>query len=322
MVDKRILIVAGTHVRENDFSYSVADKLIARYGQKDPDQIFQGIDCARQGRLWLYDGLAVAKIDKVGETSLGYLQTLSREDLIKLSIFKSQHVGCKFPPSICGIFENIAQWTSVSGDLIRVSNANMYVDLHSFHAYSNLNKTGLCVVPHSRENNFNLMKSSLDLAKKDDPEIYGVFESNFNPSEENQREIKKRYFDDSGDLYSDVANLLIGYKKSCKNIGFSLRMLDGFQLIDFLIGKEIQGFSEIVSNSKQVSSQLFGYECESIIRLANMWGNMWYLNDQNKSHPKLDSFTFEAVHWQDKQQNAVVNFTEKYLLPNFNKYQE
>ena len=126
---KRILIIAGTHERENEFSHSVADRLIAIQGEKEPDYTFEGIDGACRGKLWIYSRIAVAKIDKIGETSKEYLETLSQRRLLSLAKFRFEHEGLEFPPSIDSCFGGANQCTSVSQQLIDAAEAEMYTEI-------------------------------------------------------------------------------------------------------------------------------------------------------------------------------------------------
>ena len=305
MDNKRALIVAGTHYRENEFSHSVADRLIDVNGRKEPDHFFEGSDGARQGGLWLYDGVAVAKIDRVDETSLEYLQTLSDDDLVSLAYFKLRLEGCDFPPSIDGRFGNINQWTSVSQQLVDASDAEMYIDLHSFHAYSQLDGTGLYVLPDAREKSVERMRKSLATAKREEPTIYGSSENN---PLDNQEEIALEICDDKVQELSDESKRLVG------DLDDALEKLDRTQLINLLSGNVDPQLRYLVSNLSRVNSQLFSYEAQATSKMGERWGDLWYLVDRDSPSADLDKFTFEAVHWKGRQQDAVVNFITKYLV--------
>ncbi|MCK5283014.1 MAG: hypothetical protein KAK00_06400 [Nanoarchaeota archaeon] len=305
MDNKRALIVAGTHHRENEFSHSVADKLIEEYGKKEPDYFFRGSDNARQGRLWLYDGIAVAKIDKVGESSTDYLQTLSHDDLISLAYFKLSHEGCEFPPSIDGRFENINQWTSVSQQLVDASEAAFYIDLHSFHAYSQLDGIGLYILPDAEITSTDRMNQCLDLAKTKEPQIYGS--SDHNPLAV-QEEIALNIRD------GEVEELSAESKTLVKDLDDALEQLDRHQLINLLRRNVNPQLNDLVSKLGRVNPKLFSYEAQATSQMAEKWGDLWYLADKSSPNGRVDRFTFEAVHWKGRQQNAVVNFISKYLV--------
>lgn len=308
MDKKRLLVIAGTHNRENEFSYSAADKLIDKYGAKEPDYVFQGSDGARQGRLWLYDGIAIAKIDKVGETSSEYLQTLSYDELADLTYFKLSEIGCKHPSSIDSRVGNRHQWTSVTQQLIDASNANMYVDLHSYHSYSQSEGTGLYINLNAREEAVDKMKKSLDNAKREEPEIYGL--SDKNPFDE-QENIASEICNDTVKELGAERKTLMG---DLENV---LKDLDKSQLVNVLEGNYDPKLKDLVSNLKEVNSKVLSYEGKAISILAQRWGNLWYLVDnENRINEGINGFTFEAVHWKEEQQNAVVNFIDKYLQPN------
>ncbi len=305
MDNKRALIVAGTHYRENEFSHSVADRLIDVNGRKEPDHFFEGSDGARQGGLWLYDGVAVAKIDRVDETSLEYLQTLSDDDLVSLAYFKLRLEGCDFPPSIDGRFGNINQWTSVSQQLVDASDAEMYIDLHSFHAYSQLDGTGLYILPNAREESVERMRKSLGSAKREEPRIYGS--SKHNPLD-NQEEIAMEICDD------EVEDLSAESKKLVSDLDDTIGKLDKTQLINLLRGNVGSQLRDLISNLGRVNSQIFSYENQATAKMGERWGDLWYLVNRSAPNDRVDSFTFEAVHWKGRQQDAVVNFITKYLV--------
>ncbi len=309
MSDKRVLIIAGTHERENEFSHSVADRLIQEYGAKEPDYTFLGVDKARAGKLWLYDEVAVAKIDKIGKTSREYLETLPIDCLTVLAYFKVDHEGLEFSPSIDSCFGNVnQQWTSVTQPMIDASDAGFYIDLHSYHAYSQLDGTGLYIIPHADVKNTERMKKCLDVAKREDPQRYGTSDRNpLGTQEELTQEIK----DEISERLSKKSDRLF------RDLRSALKQLNQSQIIDFLRTNKFGNtqIDESVLELSRVNSILFSYEAQAIPQLAKRWGDLWYFKDEPPSNPKVDRFTFEAVHWQGRQQEAVVNFIKKYLTP-------
>lgn len=303
-MSKKVLIVVGTHDREDEFSHSVADRLIEEYGKKEPEHTFVGVDSACQGRLWLYEDIAVAKIDRIGKTSAEYLRTLSCDDIVHLVRFKLEHEGCKFPPSIDGIFDGINQWTSVSQQLVDASEANVYLDLHSFHAYSQLDGTGLFIISHAGAESADQMKKSVDAAKKKEPEVYGTSEYDLVKVEE---EISLELYDDKA---KELAEKLSA--KQERLINDALRRMDKTSSIDLLCDNPPHHLKNLISVLCNVNSQLLAYEDRILLEMGNRLGNTWSFVHRSPNG-YLDSFTFEAVHWKNRQQEAFVNFIMRYL---------
>lgn len=296
----RTLIVAGTHERENEFSHSVADRLISHYGAKEPDHTFVGVDQARQGRLWLYDRVAVGKIDRLGDSSEAYLQTLDKQNLEYLAEFRITHEGLEYPPNIDAEFEGIPQWTSVSQQLVEEAQAEIYLDLHSMHAYSQIDGTAMLINFSGRSEIFRLMKNALEQARTDKPEIYkqprGGKDEEFNITEE-------------------LGELIARSKRLGLELEQTLPTLDKDQLIEIINGNySVDSRIEMIANGiRKTLPALLAYEPETT--MAEAWGDNWLLrNSRMPKIPKLDRFTFEAVHWQGRQQDAVVNFISRYLV--------
>ncbi len=305
--NKGVVIVAGTHPRENEFSHAVADRLIAQYGQKEPDHVFMGSDGAREGKLWVYDALAVAKINRLGETSPKYLSTLSRDDLEDLAFFQLSHTGCPLPPSIDDRFENRNQWTSVSQQIVDASNASTYVDLHSYHVFSSLNQTGLYILPDASALATARMKDCVAKARSDLPDVYG--RSDRDPFADH-----KKYAQEI--LKSESVKALCGeHERLFDELKESLQGLDKSQLTNLLAGGAEGELTSVLSDLMRVSAQLLPYDNAGLSQMADHWGTEWHVIERKPYESGLDRFTFEAVHWKGRQQDAVVNFVEKYLVP-------
>jgi hypothetical protein len=183
----------------------------------------------------------------------------------------------------------------------------MYIDLHSFHAYSQLNGTGLYISPDARKKSVERMKQSLVTAKREEPKTYGSSDKNpFDCQEEIAKEI----------CVGGVEELSAESKRLVGNLDNVLKRLNRSQLVDTLMGNVDPQLRDLVSNLGKVNSQLFGYEAQAISKMGGRWGDLWYLVDRNSPSVDLDRFTFEAVHWKGRQQDAVVNFITRYLVFN------
>jgi len=269
---KKVLVITGTHVRENEYSHAVADRLVEYFGKKSPDFHVKGVDGAREADVWDYENLSVAKISKVGETSEDYLRTLDSEQLIRLAKFKLQDKRNSYP-GIDSIFGGKkSQWTSVNDEIVSTVKPYFFIDLHSYHKSNFSNGTGMIIIPRASKEVTNLMGQCLLEARKNEPEIYGSPIEIVDPS----------LWEGVSD--NDLVNICLGVWEKVKD-HFLKRML-------------------------------IGGENENIL-FAEKYAKNWYLGEGGKEE-EPNSFTFEAVHWQEKQQAATVNFMVKYLLPILN----
>lgn len=249
---KKVLVIAGTHVRENEYSHAVADKLVEYFGKRLLDFHVKGIDGAREAEVWDYEKLAVAKILKVGETSEEYLRSLDSKDLKRLKDFERKNKDLEFPPGIDSVFGGKkSQWTSVNDEIVDRVKPYFFIDLHSAHDYTkDTNGTGLLILSHL-PNLDNLMKKCLSQAKINEPLVYGRPENNTPPGLSDEEITKLK----SGEITAPE---------------------------DILVMRK--------------------------------YGNEWFFKESRIRNER--GFSFEAVHWQEKQQAATVNFIVKYLLPN------
>lgn len=87
----KLLVIAGTHYRENEFSHDVVDRLISHYGGTNPNQEFIGIDKARKAEIWDFKNISVAKIYKIGNPTKTFLDTLTLENLLALTKYKLEN---------------------------------------------------------------------------------------------------------------------------------------------------------------------------------------------------------------------------------------
>lgn len=312
----RVLIIAGTHERENEFSHAVADRLVQEYGAKEPDYTFLGVDKAREGKLWLYDQVAVAKIDKIGETSKEYLETLPIDCLTVLAYLKVDHEGLEFPPSIDSCFGNVnPQWTSVTQPMIDASDAGFYIDLHSYHAYSQLDGTGVYILSHAKKDSPSRIRiqKSLGSAKREEPERYGsTDEETFFELMEMFRYVNLFRLEPSE--LEKIRLLQIERNRIIEKSRETLSRLEKEELIHLLLGGL---YTEEQSDMVKVNAQLAlspVLKEMGVVEEAKHWGDQWCFKEGQGNGKLLDGFTFEAVHWQERQQEAVVNFITKYLV--------
>jgi len=91
---RKMLVIAGTHTRESEFSHPVADIIIDQYGASvsNPQKEFVGIDEARKADLWDFGKIAVAKIHKIGEPTTDYIAGLPHDRLLYLARFRVNNI--------------------------------------------------------------------------------------------------------------------------------------------------------------------------------------------------------------------------------------
>ncbi|MBU1111444.1 MAG: hypothetical protein KJ896_01580, partial [Nanoarchaeota archaeon] len=179
-MNSKVLVIAGTHTRENEYSHAVADRLVAHYAAGACDQRFYGIDGAREGELWhLDEQLAVAKIHKVGHSSKEYLRTLEKDELVELADFALRHRKSRTPPGVDSRVGMRGHWTTIHDNLLAATNPSLYIDLHSFHEGSDSDGIGLYIKPHievgkdESSPKLESLRAALHNAKKDLPDFFG-----------------------------------------------------------------------------------------------------------------------------------------------------
>ena len=89
----------------------------------------------------------------------------------------------------------------------------------------------------------------------------------------------------------------------------------GSQPLISLIGNAVPELQSLVLDLGRINSELFSYETRSLLQLAERWGDLWCIKERHSSETKIDFFTFEAVHWKSRQQDTVIDFITRYLLP-------
>ncbi len=172
----KLLIIAGTHFRENGFSHSVADLVLEELGLS-PDQpqvSYRGIDNAREAELWNLERIAIAKVKKIGEPSREYLKGLSVNELVSLALFKIDNLnnGAEYPEE----FEGRAHNTSVHGWIKSVAKPTLQLDLHSYHAFTaGMPGTGADIMAYPiAQPSFSIFQAALEKAKRENPGVYGL----------------------------------------------------------------------------------------------------------------------------------------------------
>ena len=304
-METKCLILAGTHHRENPFTYRVADQLIARYGIKKPDYVILGKDGARRGKLWLYDEIAVGKIEVIGECLAIYLERLDHFKRLALAISHIENLGLSYPPCIEEHFDNNGQqWTSVTEQMIKDANADITVDLHGFHEYSQKDGNGLWIIPNAIPYNVEKFRKTLERARREHPDIYG--------GEDNGLD-KQIYALRTGLDDEKIEKLSMESKSLFSGIEKKIAEMDEQEVIAVLRREYPDSIKEAVSRLTEVNRELFSYEEEGTRRLAEIWNNGWSFVQRSKVTLDHDVFTFEAVHWQQRQQDAIVNFISRFL---------
>jgi len=302
VLSRKPLIVAGTYPRENAFSYAVADQLIAKFGIKEPDLVIHGMDQARQGSLWNYKEIAIGKISKTGETSTEYLQRLNDYELLALACFKIKHLGFEHVPGIDSRFGNVNQRTSVTDGLMRNSGADYCIDLHSYHNYSGEDGTALYIVPDAEEHRQEWMSVLVNRAKRDQPEIYSAENDNADCLS-------------TDNMDGDIDELVAEWQTELTFIERKLAGCGKKEIIEILHDEIPENLVAAVFNLTHLGKRLSVYEEGKNRQLSEVWKRGWSLIE-NRRKPRMsyDRFTFEAIHWQQQQQDAVVNFICDYLI--------
>jgi hypothetical protein len=162
----KLLVIAGTHQRENRLSYGVLDSLDSGLDYKDQVEVNCG---ESRAEINDYGKLVTAKI------------ILSSDDL------SLSEEGNKF------------HWTPVHTAILEQVNPLFYFDLHGWHQHGrNTGHTGAYIKPHSKVEYVDKIRKSLAGAQKDRPDIYGKGDRDFSDQTNNRDIIKKRIMKEQG----------------------------------------------------------------------------------------------------------------------------
>jgi len=297
----KALILAGTHERENKFSYKVIDSLLDIYGVSSQPQEFLGIDDARKGQLWnVSKNISVAKVVNVGPISKEYINSLEskarKEQLIDL--FKAWGPDNEYQPAYS--FNGISQWSSVHQKLIDESMADFYIDLHSYHKLmKGVKGTTLYINSYAKHEFDQVMIMALQEAARAKPEVYG--EKNSMPL---NRTVERQNSEYVQKFVEDHIDEVISLKKQIEILSSDPLPIDEMSLL-----KE-RYFALRERASKNVS----GYRIyKNIIAKSNP---KWSFTENTRGiELEYPNFLFEAIAWQKEQQEAVASFVAHYLEP-------
>ncbi|MGV8150303.1 MAG: hypothetical protein ACP5NV_01105 [Candidatus Woesearchaeota archaeon] len=287
MPKKKLLIIAGTHQREIEFSHGVADLLLDKHGldKKKPFDKIVGVDMATEANVWINNDIVIAKLHAHGdgEPSTEWQMKQSIETLTRLYIHKINCATQKNPPRIAEAYGGNGQWTSVHDKLIQYNDPLFFIDLHSYHINTqNTFGRGLQINSYSKKLFNPIIQKALNIAQEKHPEIYGLPTIPFKDSCQIKKSIENKYF--------SKAELVSALKENFE---------------DELIIKKI--------NLKKSE-----YEEYANKELDRLYSNGWFFVDWGNPEPRGNYFLFEAKHWQKNQQEATATFITEYLLPEFN----
>jgi len=177
---KKLLVIAGTHQRETEFSHSVVDMLIdLEKGSRRPCDTLIGEDEATKAVIWDTARITIAKLYPLGngEPTEDWLKKQTPKRIGYLEDFRKR-CGTYFPPRIAETFGGEGQWTSVHDLLIHKYSPLFFVDLHSYHNNTRgIIGKGMQINSHSDRRFDNIIASALKKAQLNDPEVYGKEQS-------------------------------------------------------------------------------------------------------------------------------------------------
>lgn len=166
MVNK-LLVIAGTHQRENRLSYGVVDLIDKLRHQENKTHI-----CGA-------DSSAVV-------TDYG--------NLVTAKIFTSDS------SVILSQYEPRWHWTSVHGKILEQVDPLFFIDIHGWHRYGRgAENTGVYIKPHSKERYVAEIKQRLIQAQRDNPSVYGEGKNIFPRQQDKTRlEMKRKLMKQQG----------------------------------------------------------------------------------------------------------------------------
>jgi hypothetical protein len=290
----KILVIAGTHQREIEFSHPVADLLIAQYGLDEaiPDNTIIGEDNATKALIWNTKNLVIAKLysHENGEPTKEWLDAQPLERLMELNQFKMNCSMQKNPPRIAETFGGEGQWTSVHDPIIKIYQPLFFIDLHSYHAFTKgLIGQGMQINSYADKQFNPIISSALKDAQEKDTAIYGQSKTSFTPASKIRSELLPKYF-----TKEEIVTLLQNNSR---------RYIETNQ----------QFKSRITSLEREINKFR-----EEEITVANE--NGWFFVNWGRPEHRGDYYCFEAKHWQKNQQEATAKFIIDYLLPQIEKH--
>jgi len=148
MADKKMLVIAGTHRREYDFSHPVADLIVEMHGGSlsRPHDRIEGGDGARRAELWGFGKMGIVKIHDTGKG----------DD-------HAEEYG------------NRPQWTSVHERVLEDAGESVAIlDLHSWNeATGGMEGKTLYMMPRGDPSYNDEVAVALDNAREREPGLYG-----------------------------------------------------------------------------------------------------------------------------------------------------
>jgi len=283
-----LLIIAGTHQREKEFSHSVADLLIKQNNLdiNKPNLEITGNDKATSGLIWESKNLVVAKLYEFG-SGIPCEEWLRDQTLTRLVMVFEHKMATKEQSTPPRIAEE-GQWTSVHNSLIKRYNPLFFVDLHSNHKYTEgIKGKGMQINSYADKKLNIIILKALSAAQEKEPEIYGP----------KQEQLEPKY---------KILHKLIE-AAGIKN-----------EIIKELSKKIIDKESKTIENKiREIQEQ-----ADSIIRdkIDKAYDNGWFFTDYGRPELRGNYFLFEAKHWQKSQQEAAAHFIIEYLIPEVKRY--
>ncbi|MGV8169351.1 MAG: hypothetical protein ACP5N3_04815 [Candidatus Nanoarchaeia archaeon] len=300
----KALILAGTHERENEFSYAVINLLKERYNVTAEPEEFIGIDGARKGELWnINDNISLAKVEKIGPQSEEYLNSLTEEELKSQFIFflrRWSTVNNQYEPAYS--FKNVAHLSSVHNPLFKKSKADFYIDLHSYHKTTkDVPGTTMIIMPCAKEEHVAVLSEALVDARAFASEIYGHNNYNVLPR---QMAYVNRDIDVQEYVENHVDEFILPSEQK--------RVLGQTAPFDEKYMEELQKtFSEL----ELAADKALPSGDEYLKRYLIAEKPKWALFSERNWNVVTPNFVFEAISWGPEQQEAVARFVVDYLEP-------
>jgi len=286
----KILVLAGTHQREIEFSHPVADLLLAEYGASKPSARFVGEDNATRAEAYDLGELVVAKLyaHRTGEPSKKWLRRQSPESLLYLARHKLKNGGQERPPRVAEAYGGNGQWTSVHDPLIQTYLPHFFIDLHSYHVTNTTVGCGMQINSHADRKLDPVMAAALQAAQAAEPVVYGSTQPKFTSGREIRARLFSQFFPEEK-LLGLLSEPLGDRSEKLRALEESCRALE--REVDIIMEEETAR--------------------------ANDAG--WYFVQRAPPEPRGSYYCFEAKHWQRNQQVATAAFITKYLLPEVNR---
>lgn len=307
----KFTIIAGTHQRENEFSHSLADKLVGKLNLKKTNEFSDEYD-TRKAEVYDSEKIAIAKIHPIRELPREYYETVDEPSLEEYVEKKLMNVLGKFTPAFnAERFQLKPEWTAVYEKVLQDTNPKFYIDLHSYHKQTE-----------------GVDGKTLQITVSSDDELRNHFENilyNVQTKENEKYNIKFRGNPKAHRKEHDPIGTL-----SCKTekelekilrprIQRELKNLGKNALIEFLSEDKVEKMAlpryakEDIRCLELVNEELNRKWNYNEKLFSQKYPQGWFFNFERKTD-SYNKVHFEAVHWGEKNQQLIADFITDYLM--------